>query len=94
MNQSRHLYSANGHWVAFLVGDDVFWRDGERMGWFEAFERATAADQAGESRGPDHGLEHGPLWTSGVVRTRDGEQIGVVTERSVIVLHDRSPANA
>lgn len=32
---SRHLYSHEGHWIAFLVGEDLFWRDGERLGWLQ-----------------------------------------------------------
>ena len=39
--ESRHLYSPDGHWIAFLVGDDLFWRDGERLGWFQPFGPAA-----------------------------------------------------
>ena len=39
--ESRHLYSSDGHWVAFLVGGDLFWRDGERLGWFQPSSQAV-----------------------------------------------------
>jgi hypothetical protein len=28
----RHIYDADGYWVAFIVGNDVFDRAGERLG--------------------------------------------------------------
>ena len=83
MNQqfppSRHLYSSDGHWVAFLVGEDIFWRDGERLGWFQSF----GADQ--QDMAPPSG-EHHATWSGGIVKTRSGKQVAIVTESSIIVL--------
>jgi hypothetical protein len=35
MTYTRHLFDSHGFWVAFLVGRDLFWRDGERLGWVD-----------------------------------------------------------
>jgi hypothetical protein len=35
MTYTRHLFNSHGNWVAVLVGRDLFWRDGERLGWVE-----------------------------------------------------------
>ena len=77
MMESRHLYSPDGHWVAFLVGEDLFWRDGERLGWLQAF----AADVQGAVERPTR-----PDWRGGLVRTRSGKMIGMVTDQAVIEL--------
>ncbi|MEW6324328.1 MAG: hypothetical protein AB1515_02970 [Nitrospirota bacterium] len=70
---SRHLYSPEGHWVAFLVGEDLFWRDGERLGWLQAFSAGEPPTRSGD-------------WRGGVVKTRGGTVIGMVTDRGVIEL--------
>jgi hypothetical protein len=67
--ESRHLFSADGHWVAFLVGEDLFWRDGQRLGWFQP-----------------SGGRPGAGWSGGIVTSRDGGQIGLITEHGVIEL--------
>jgi hypothetical protein len=55
---TRHLYSADGQWIAFLVGDDLFWRDGERLGWFQPFSQAAgwSGGMATSSNGEPIGL--------------------------------------
>lgn len=35
MTYARHLFDSHGYRVAFLVGRDLFWRDGERLGMVE-----------------------------------------------------------
>jgi hypothetical protein len=73
ITQSRHLYNPDGHWVAFLVGGDLFWRDGERLGWFQPFGQAS-----GQVSGQVSG------WYGGIVTSRNGGQIGVVMENGII----------
>lgn len=57
LTYSRHLYSADGRWVAFLVGDDLFWRDGERLGWLQPF----AQEESGWSGGVVRALGGEPI---------------------------------
>ncbi len=82
LTYSRHLYSADGRWVAFLVGDDLFWRDGERLGWLQP----CTADRRLSDHDRAVGVAEPPGWSGGVVRAPGGEPIGMVTAHGVIEL--------
>ncbi len=47
MTYTRHLFNSDGYWVAFLVGPDLFWRDGERLGWVEPADQPEQSWQGG-----------------------------------------------
>jgi len=47
MTYTRHLFDPHGYWVAFLVGRDLFWRDGERLGWVEPGDQPEQHWQGG-----------------------------------------------
>ena len=79
MTQSRHLFSDEGHWVAFLVGNDVFWRDGERLGWFHA-----PGGEVPTSQCADHVAA--PGWRGGIVKSTGGKSIGMISDQSVLKL--------
>jgi hypothetical protein len=72
MIYTRHLFDPHGYWVAFLVGRDLFWRDGERLGWVEPPPQADARPE-----------QH---WQGGVVTAENGDVIGVITAQNIIQL--------
>ena len=74
MGESRHLYNPEGQWVAFLVGNDLFWRDGERLGWLQSVRPDTTQ------------AKNRARWRGGMIKTYEGKQIGVVTAGGVIEL--------
>jgi len=74
MTYTRHLFDSHGCWVAFLVGRDLFWRDGERLGWVEP---PPPTDDQPERH-----------WQGGVVKAENGELIGIITAQNVIQLQD------
>jgi hypothetical protein len=47
MTYTRHLFNPHGYWVAVLVGRDLFWRDGERLGWVDPCDQPGQPWQGG-----------------------------------------------
>ena len=74
MTYTRHLYDSHGYWVAFLVGRDLFWRDGERLGWVEP---PLPIDGRSEQS-----------WQGGMVKAENGERIGIITAQGVLQLQE------
>ena len=68
--ESRHLYSPDGHWVAFLVGEDLFWRDGERMGWFQPSSRRLDDGWSGGIVTSRSGEQLGVIMESGIIELK------------------------
>jgi hypothetical protein len=68
--ESRHLYSPDGHWVAFLVGEDLFWRDGERLGWFQPFSRRLDASWSGGIVTSRSGEQLGVIMENGIIELK------------------------
>jgi len=78
MTYTRHLFNSDGYWVAFLVGRDLFWRDGERLGWVEP---PTPIDDRPEQ-----------AWRGGVVTAENGDPIGIITAHNVLQLQEAAVA--
>ena len=68
--ESRHLYSPDGHWVAFLVGEDLFWRDGERLGWFQPFSRRLDGGWSGGIVASRSGEQLGVIMENGIIELK------------------------
>jgi hypothetical protein len=74
MDYTRHLFNPHGYWVAFLVGRELFRRNGERLGWVEP-------PPTSDDRPEQH-------WRGGVVKAENGDLIGIITAQNVIQLQE------
>jgi len=77
MTYTRHLFNSDGYWVAFLVGRDLFWRDGERLGWVDPVD-------------PDD--RPGQTWQGGMIKAENGDSIGIITAQNILQLQEAAAA--
>jgi hypothetical protein len=90
MTYTRHLFNSDGYWVAFLVGRDLFWRDGERLGWVEPPSPPKASPQTSPQTSDDDRSEQ--AWRGGVVTAENGDPIGIITAHNVLQLQEAAVA--